>query len=126
MVCAVCSHEKLYTGTLRLFESNSAKVFLKSIPNPNDKVCAPDKIFEDGSCFTLGGLVEMAKAYNIDNPNNQIKLNQSLKQNSIYSYNSFYCYTYFYFLYSLSLYFYIFLLSLFILLSIYSFVFKSP
>lgn len=45
--------------------------------NPNDKVCAPDKIFEDGSCFTLSGLVEMSKAYNLDNPSNQIKLNQT-------------------------------------------------
>ncbi len=45
--------------------------------NPNDKVCAPDKHFENGSCYTLGGLVKMAYGYNKDNPNNQIKLNNS-------------------------------------------------
>ena len=28
--------------------------------NPNDKVCAPDKIFENGSCYTLHSLVFLA------------------------------------------------------------------
>jgi len=36
--------------------------------------CAPTKKFENGSCIPLKVLVEMAKAYNLDNPDNKIKL----------------------------------------------------
>jgi len=45
--------------------------------NPNDTKCAPDKLFDSGSCFTLNSLVQMADAFNKDNPNNNIKLNKS-------------------------------------------------
>ena len=40
----------------------------------NDMKCAPTKKFENYSCIPLNSLVNMAKAYNEDNPNNQIKL----------------------------------------------------
>jgi hypothetical protein len=40
----------------------------------NDMKCAPTKKFEHGSCIPLNVLVDMAKAYNEDNPTNQIKL----------------------------------------------------
>ncbi len=43
--------------------------------NPNDKVCAPNKVFEDGSCFTLNAVILMANAYNEENPDNKIVLN---------------------------------------------------
>ena len=43
----------------------------------NDKKCAPHKMFESGSCYTLNSLVKMANAFNKDNPNNNIKLNPS-------------------------------------------------
>lgn len=45
--------------------------------NPSDetdKKCAPGKIFENGSCIPLNLLVEMAEGYNIDNPDDKIKL----------------------------------------------------
>lgn len=42
-----------------------------------DMRCAPTKKFENGSCIPLNVLVEMAKAYNIDNPNNSIKLSST-------------------------------------------------
>lgn len=47
------------------------------IKDPNDKVCAPGKVFENGSCFTLNSLITMADAYNKDNPTNKIKLNKT-------------------------------------------------
>ena len=40
----------------------------------NDMKCAPTKKFEHGSCIPLNILVEMAHAYNKDNPNNKIEL----------------------------------------------------
>lgn len=44
-----------------------------------DKKCAPGKIFENGSCISLNILVEMAKAYNLENQNNQIVLYPSFE-----------------------------------------------
>jgi hypothetical protein len=43
----------------------------------NNKNCAPNKLFESGSCYTLNSLIKMGNAFNKDNPNNIIKLNQS-------------------------------------------------
>ncbi len=43
----------------------------------SDKVCAPDKTFIHGSCYTLNSLVDLAEAYNKDNPDNIIKLDNS-------------------------------------------------
>jgi|688.fasta_scaffold233316_2 hypothetical protein len=44
-------------------------------PNDDkDMKCAPSKKFEHGSCIPLNILVEMANAYNADNPNNKIVL----------------------------------------------------
>jgi len=40
----------------------------------NDMKCAPTKKFENGSCIPLNVLVDMANAYNKDNPNNKIEL----------------------------------------------------
>lgn len=42
-----------------------------------DKVCAPNKIFENGSCYTLQSLISISEAYNKDNSDNIIKLNKS-------------------------------------------------
>ena len=39
--------------------------------------CAPGNHFKDGSCMPLEILVELAKAYNRDNPNKLIKLNSN-------------------------------------------------
>ena len=39
-----------------------------------DMRCAPTKEFKNGSCIPLHILVEMAKAYNLDNPKNEIPL----------------------------------------------------
>lgn len=44
-----------------------------------DKKCAPGKIFENGSCIPLNILVEMARAYNIENPNDKITLYPSFE-----------------------------------------------
>ena len=41
-----------------------------------DNRCAPDKKYEDGSCFTYESLIEIVKKYNIRYPNN--KINTSL------------------------------------------------
>jgi hypothetical protein len=46
--------------------------------NPDDaEICAPGKLFEDGSCISLDVLIEMAKAFNEENPNNIIKMNNN-------------------------------------------------
>ena len=42
--------------------------------NEKDMKCAPNKVFEDGSCIPLTVLVSMAEAYNKDHPDNQISL----------------------------------------------------
>jgi hypothetical protein len=47
--------------------------------NPQDKKCAPNINFEDGSCIPLSVLSEMALAYNEDNSKNQIKLYRTLE-----------------------------------------------
>jgi len=39
-----------------------------------DRRCAPSKKLTNGSCIPLNILIEMAKAFNIDNKNDQIKL----------------------------------------------------
>ncbi len=57
-----------------LNNNNSEEIIIK---NNNDKICAPDKIFESGSCYTLNSLIQMADAYNKDNPNNPIKLDKN-------------------------------------------------
>ena len=44
------------------------------IGDDGDKKCAPGKVFENGSCFSLNILVEMANAYNDSHDKNQIKL----------------------------------------------------
>lgn len=41
--------------------------------------CAPGKIFEDGSCISLSLLLEMANAFNLENPNNKIILHPSFE-----------------------------------------------
>lgn len=43
----------------------------------NDKVCAPGAKFTAGSCIKLDVLVEMVKAYNKENPNDEIKLHST-------------------------------------------------
>ena len=45
--------------------------------NEKDTRCAPNQKFENGSCIPLHILVEMAKAYNKDNPGNEIKLSST-------------------------------------------------
>ena len=46
--------------------------------NPDDaEICAPGKLFEDGSCISLDVLIEMAKAFNEENPDNIIKMNNN-------------------------------------------------
>ena len=52
---------------------------MNDISADKNKKCAPDKIFTDGSCISLDVLVEMANAYNIDNPTNQIVLYTSFE-----------------------------------------------
>jgi hypothetical protein len=50
--------------------------------NPDDardKKCAPGKMFENGSCIPLNVLVEMASAYNAENPDDSIKLYPSFE-----------------------------------------------
>lgn len=42
-----------------------------------DKVCAPDKMFEDGSCYTTRSLILLSEAYNNENPDNIIKLDHT-------------------------------------------------
>ena len=42
-----------------------------------DRVCAPDKMFDNGSCYTMRSLIAIAEAYNKENPNNIIKLDNS-------------------------------------------------
>lgn len=44
-----------------------------------DLRCAPSKMFENGSCIPLKLLVEMANAYNLEYPNNKIKLNSTIE-----------------------------------------------
>lgn len=46
--------------------------------NDIDKKCAPSKRFENGSCIALDVLIEMAEAYNQENPNNKIPLDNRL------------------------------------------------
>jgi hypothetical protein len=46
--------------------------------NEEDTRCAPGIKFEDGSCIRLEILVELVKAYNDENKDNQIKLHSSL------------------------------------------------
>jgi hypothetical protein len=43
--------------------------------NDRDMRCAPGIEFKDNSCLDLQILIAMAKAYNIENPNKKIKLN---------------------------------------------------
>lgn len=45
--------------------------------NEKDLKCAPSKKFENGSCIPLYILVEMAKAYNSENPDNLIRLDST-------------------------------------------------
>ncbi len=47
--------------------------------NDNDKKCAPGITFDAGSCIKLNILIEMAKAYNHDAGQSQIKLHQNLE-----------------------------------------------
>ncbi|QKF93792.1 Ulp1 protease [Fadolivirus algeromassiliense] len=47
--------------------------------NEKDMKCAPSKKFENGSCIPLHILVEMAKAYNAENPKNEIKLSSTIE-----------------------------------------------
>lgn len=53
---------------------------LSTINSNNDMKCAPSKKFEDGSCLTLDLLVLVAKAYNMYNNENQIKLETNLNK----------------------------------------------
>lgn len=46
----------------------------ESIASSEVRMCAPSKTFEAGSCIPLNILIEMANAYNIDNPQNPIKM----------------------------------------------------
>lgn len=41
--------------------------------------CAPSKIYEDGSCYSLNTLIEIATAYNEQQKNNIIKINNNKK-----------------------------------------------
>lgn len=52
----------------------SAKSSEYNLYDPNDKKCAPGKKFENGSCLTIESLVNMADAYNIDNPYDKIEI----------------------------------------------------
>jgi hypothetical protein len=61
------------------FDKNSEYSDIEKLIKPNDKVCAPDKIFEDGSCYTLQSLILIAKAYNQENPHDKIKLNNTIE-----------------------------------------------
>lgn len=45
--------------------------------NENDKTCAPNMTFENGSCYALGTLVLIATMYNKNNPSSQIKLDRN-------------------------------------------------
>jgi hypothetical protein len=50
------------------------------ISSKSDKVCAPGKVFEAGSCASVFVLVEMAKAYNHSaQPKDQIKLSPNME-----------------------------------------------
>ena len=42
-----------------------------------DKVCAPDKMFEYGSCYTMRSLILLSEAYNKENPDNIIELDRT-------------------------------------------------
>jgi len=57
-------------------ELSSDKVKTKS---KADKKCAPGLDFSSGSCIDLSVLVEMAKAYNEENPNSKIRLQERLE-----------------------------------------------
>ena len=47
-----------------------------NLDDPTDDRCAPGKKFENGSCLTIESLINMANAYNKDNPHNKIKLKE--------------------------------------------------
>ena len=51
----------------------------KLIKSKADLKCAPGVDFSSGSCIELNVLVEMAKAFNKENPQNQIKLHSRLE-----------------------------------------------
>ena len=61
------------------------KLFLEDLDikssevNPSDKKCAPGLIFENGSCIPLNVLLEMANAYNLENPDDAITLYPSFE-----------------------------------------------
>ena len=61
------------TANDNICEIESESITSSDIRNGNER-CAPTKNFESGSCIPLHVLIEMAKAYNQDNPNNPIKL----------------------------------------------------
>ena len=50
-----------------------------SVPDvkEEDKVCAPDKMFEYGSCYTMRSLILLSEAYNKENPDNMIELDRT-------------------------------------------------
>lgn len=54
----------------------SSEVDLK---DERDKKCAPDKIFENGSCIPLDILLDMARAYNTENSDDKIELYPSFE-----------------------------------------------
>jgi len=51
----------------------------KLVQSKADLKCAPGNDFSNGSCIELNVLIEMAKAYNKDNPKKQIKLQTRLE-----------------------------------------------
>lgn len=66
-----CKLSKTPANEIQLLSIRSSEI---RPTDENDMKCAPTKKFENGSCIPLNVLVDMAKAYNEDNSNNQIKL----------------------------------------------------
>ena len=50
-----------------------------------DNRCAPGKDFEDGSCLTKDSLVKIVENFNIENPNEKLKMNDSPSKSKIVS-----------------------------------------
>lgn len=64
-----------YSDSHIISSVNTSELSVKS----EDKKCAPNQTFQDGSCISLDLMIELAKAYNQDNPKKSIKFHSKLE-----------------------------------------------